>query len=676
MRDHARVSVIIPALDEARSIGKVLEAIPDWVDEVVVADNGSKDGTAAIAEEHGARVVHEARRGYGSACLKGIAALDAPDIVVFLDGDFSDHPDQMDRLVDPILRREAEMVIGSRVLGNAEAGALTPQARFGNRLACYLMRLFWGVRYTDLGPFRAIRFTTLQRLGMADPDYGWTVEMQIKAALLGVVAMEAPVDYRKRIGRSKVSGTVRGVLGAGYKILSTIFLSAAKYYIAGKKSSSERERLILFTRYPEPGKSKTRLIPALGPEGAAELQREMTAHTVKTALSAGGVPVEIRHAGGTQERMQKWLGEKLQYREQCTGDLGERMADAFATAFSDEVGRALLIGTDCPEITEGILREAFEALRRHDLVLGPATDGGYYLIGMRRSAAARAVPCVFRDIDWGTDGVFKATFAKVEKLGLSCTLLALLDDVDRPEDLVAWERAKADAEQDPERPSVSVIVPTLDEAGGIEATLEAICGRPGVEVIVVDGCSQDDTRAIARAAGARVYETSGGRAAQMNLGAAKARGGVLLFLHADTLLPENFDGLALDCLATPGTVAGAFEFATDESTASMRVIAAMANLRARWLQLPYGDQGIFLLKDVFRELGGYRQLSIMEDFDLVRRLARRGRVRIAGARAVTSARRWRRIGPWRTTLLNQAVIVLYYLRLPQRRIAALYHRPR
>ncbi len=579
-------------------------------------------------------------------------------------------------LIDPILRGEADMAIGSRVLGNAEAGALTPQARFGNRLACYLMRLFWGVRYTDLGPFRAIRFTTLRQLSMADPDYGWTVEMQIKAALQGVRATEVPVDYRKRIGRSKVSGMVRGVLGAGYKILSTIFVAALKYYLRGGASGARRKRIVVFTRYPEPGVTKTRLIPALGPEGAAELQREMTAHTVKAALSAGGVPVEIRYAGGSQEQMEAWLGKELQHREQAAGDLGDRMADAFATAFSEQIGRAVIMGTDCPEITEGILRQALNALRRHDLVLGPATDGGYYLIGMRRSAAARAVPDVFRDIDWGTDRVFEATLAKAKKLGLSCARLALLDDVDRPDDIEAWERARADADEDPARPSLSVIIPTLDEADHIEATLRAMAGSPDVEVIVLDGGSQDDTQAIARRAGARVYETSGGRAAQMNLGGAKARSGVLLFLHADTLLPDNFDRLALDCLATPGTVAGAFEFATDESTASMRLIAAVANLRARWLQLPYGDQGIFLRKDVFRELGGYRQLSIMEDFDLVRRLARRGRVRIVRARAVTSARRWRRIGPWRTTLLNQAVVVLYYLGLPRGRIAALYHRPR
>ena len=676
MRDNARVSVVIPALDEARSIGKVLEAIPDWVDEVVVADNGSKDGTAAIAEEHGARVVHEARRGYGSACLKGIAALDRPDIVVFLDADFSDHPEQMDSLVDPILRGEADMVIGSRVLGNAEAGALTPQARFGNRLACYLMRLFWGVRYTDLGPFRAIRFTTLRELSMTDPDYGWTVEMQIKAALRGVHVTEAPVDYRKRIGRSKVSGTVRGVFGAGYKILSIIFLAALKYYLSGGASRTCSRRLVVFTRYPVPGETKTRLIPALGAEGAAELQRDMTEHTVKIALSSEGLSVEIRYAGGTQERMEEWLGTEVQCREQAAGDLGERMSEAFAAAFSEEVDRCVLIGTDCPEIAEGILRAAFDALGRHDLVLGPATDGGYYLIGMRRTAAERAVPAVFRDIDWGSGDVFHSTLAKVEELGLRCALFAPLDDVDRPEDLEAWERAQADAEQDPERPSMSVIIPTLDEADHIEATLEAIGGSDGVEVIIVDGGSRDDTQTIARAAGARVYEISGGRAAQMNFGAAKARGAILLFLHADTLLPDNFDGLASDCLATSGTVAGAFEFATDEPTASMRLIATAANLRARWLQLPYGDQGIFLRKDVFRELGGYHQLSIMEDFDLVRRLARRGRVRIVGARAVTSARRWRRIGPWRTTLLNQVVVVLYYLGLPQGRIAALYHRPR
>ncbi|MCH7960539.1 MAG: glycosyltransferase family 2 protein, partial [Candidatus Hydrogenedentes bacterium] len=232
MRKGSRVTVLIPALNEELSIGRVLGEIPDWVDEIIVADNGSTDRTIENAKSAGATVVQEPHRGYGSACLCGIASIRDTDIVVFLDGDYSDFPAQMDRLVDPIASGDVDMVIGSRVRGHHQRGALTPQARFGNALACFLLRLFWGVRYTDLGPFRAIRYSTLTALDMQDPDYGWTVEMQIKAALSHVRTLEVPVDYRRRIGVSKVSGTVRGVVGAGYKILSTIFISAARHYVS------------------------------------------------------------------------------------------------------------------------------------------------------------------------------------------------------------------------------------------------------------------------------------------------------------------------------------------------------------------------------------------------------------------------------------------------------------
>lgn len=226
MRKGARIAVLIPAYDEEESIKKVVAAIPEWVDDMIVVDNGSTDQTADMARAGGARVVSEPRRGYGFACLAGIHALTDPDIVVFLDGDYSDYPDEMNRLVDPIIKDQADMVIGSRVLGRAEKGALKPQARFGNRLACLFIRLFWGVRYTDLGPFRAITYQALKFLDMRDTNYGWTVEMQIKAARGGLRSMEVPVSYRKRIGRSKVSGTIKGVIFAGSKILYKIFVSA------------------------------------------------------------------------------------------------------------------------------------------------------------------------------------------------------------------------------------------------------------------------------------------------------------------------------------------------------------------------------------------------------------------------------------------------------------------
>jgi glycosyltransferase involved in cell wall biosynthesis len=232
MRNGQNVAVIIPALNEARAIGKVLAAIPAWVDQVIVADNGSTDATADIAREGGAQVVSQPRRGYGAACLAGMAALGPAKVVVFLDGDYSDHPEQMPRLVDPVTQGRAQLVIGSRILGHRQPGALTPQARWGNWLACLLIRLFWGVRFSDLGPFRAVERGALERMGMADLNYGWTVEMQIKAARLGLVCSEAPVDYRRRLGLSHISGTFRGAMAAGGKILLTI----AKYALAGPGS--------------------------------------------------------------------------------------------------------------------------------------------------------------------------------------------------------------------------------------------------------------------------------------------------------------------------------------------------------------------------------------------------------------------------------------------------------
>ncbi len=220
------IGVVIPALDEERAIGHVIADIPAWVDEIVVADNGSRDRTAEIAERAGARVVHERERGYGAACQAGIAALRAADIVVFLDGDRSDDPGEMTALVDPIAGACADFVVGSRVTGNAARGALTPQQRFGNWLACRLIRLIWGARFTDLGPFRAIRRGTLQALNMTDRKFGWTVEMQIKAARAGVKTLEVPVRYRPRIGASKISGTLAGSVKAGAGILGMIARSA------------------------------------------------------------------------------------------------------------------------------------------------------------------------------------------------------------------------------------------------------------------------------------------------------------------------------------------------------------------------------------------------------------------------------------------------------------------
>ncbi len=221
----ARIDVLIPALNEEKSLPRVLEAIPDdWVRRIVVVDNGSDDRTAEVARNGGAEVVDEPHKGYGSACLAGLDHMHSapPDVVVFMDADYSDHPDQLPRVVSPILNDEAVMVIGSRAVGRRQPEALLPQARFGNALACALIEWLFGYHFTDLGPFRAIRWDALQSLEMRDPDFGWTVEMQARAARYGLPVVEVPVDYRERIGVSKITGTVRGTVLAGTKILSTI----------------------------------------------------------------------------------------------------------------------------------------------------------------------------------------------------------------------------------------------------------------------------------------------------------------------------------------------------------------------------------------------------------------------------------------------------------------------
>ena len=225
---HPVIKVIIPAFNEENGVGQVIQEIPkNLVIEIVVVNNASTDNTEEIAMQKGATVLREPISGYGRACLRGIEYLklsdNKPDIVIFLDADYSDYPEEIPELIKPILDNGVDLVIGSRALGNKEKGSMTPQQIFGNWLATRLMKIICNVKFTDLGPFRAIKFTKLLELDMQDKTYGWTVEMQLKAAKMGFNCVEVPVRYRKRIGFSKISGTIRGTLLAGYKILYTIF---------------------------------------------------------------------------------------------------------------------------------------------------------------------------------------------------------------------------------------------------------------------------------------------------------------------------------------------------------------------------------------------------------------------------------------------------------------------
>lgn len=231
-----RVSVVIPTYNESQSIGRVLADIsPGLVDQVIVVDSNSTDGTAKIAREMGAEVLQEPRRGYGRACLTGLAAVNAPDVVVFLDGDYSDRPAEMPRLLEPLRTGTADLVIGSRLAGERTAGAMPWHAVMGNRLAARLIAMLSGVRLTDLGPFRAARYQALIALELQESTYGWPVEMIVKGARQGLRISEVPVSYHPRIGSSKISGTLRGSIGAAYGILGAIL----KYHLFNTTSTRE-----------------------------------------------------------------------------------------------------------------------------------------------------------------------------------------------------------------------------------------------------------------------------------------------------------------------------------------------------------------------------------------------------------------------------------------------------
>jgi len=647
-----RIALIIPALNEEQAIAGVIASLPGWLDEVVVVDNGSTDRTAAIAADHGATVVHESRRGYGAACLAGLSHLASghrPDIVAFMDADRSDDPSDLPAVLEPIVCGSADLVIGSRVLGKADPGSLTLPQRFGNALATGLLRRLWGVRCTDLGPFRAIRFGHLARLRMDDLGYGWTVQMQARAAAAGYRAAEVPVSYRRRIGKSKISGTVRGVVGAGTKILSTI----ARERLRRPTRGIEHNRIIVFSRLPQPGNTKTRMIPALGPDGAADLQRQMTRCTLATVDRTADLidcESEVRHTGGTSEQMAEVFGSGRRYIPQGEGDLGERLHRALAEAFTNGMQQAVCIGSDCPSISHDLLSDALRRLAVHDLVIGPATDGGYYLIGMNQSHTD-----LFVGIDWGTGSVLAQTLARAESLGLRVHRLAELSDVDEPADLEHWQQVNSGGEAEP-KPWLGVIIPTLNEASSIVGAIRSARQCPGVEIIIADGGSTDATPQLARDHGARLIQCEPGRGRQLACGADQANGDVLLFLHADTRLPFGYVREIRRTLSKPHAVAGAFRMAFDHVSTPLRLVEWGTNLRSTWRQLPYGDQAIYLRRNTYEHLGGFRPLDAMEDFDLVWRLRRLGTVHISRLPAVTSARKYTTHGPWRTVLLHQWMI--------------------
>ena len=440
---------------------------------------------------------------------------------------------------------------------------------------------------------------------------------------------------------------------------------------------SVRERLIIFTRYPEPGKTKTRLIPVLGEQGSCALQRRMTEHLIskfRKLWPSHTRSIEMRFEGGNDTLMQNWLGGQFTYTRQPEGIIGQRMRLAFDEAFRSGFETLVIIGTDIPGITTGILKEAFELLHHHELVLGPARDGGYYLIGMNKASWPRAKALLIDNIHWSTAAVLSQTLAAAEKIGLGHILLETLDDVDRPEDLAIWQQRAQMASNSNRPDTISIIIPTLNEADMLATTLSTITNEEQVEIIVVDGGSNDGTPDLARSYGVKVLTDAPSKAAQMNAGAKIATGEILLFLHADTQLPEHFAESIISALYENGAVAGAFQLGIDSDTKGLRFIERVANWRSHRLQAPYGDQGIFVTRSLFYEIGGYADIPIMEDYEFIRRLRRKGQIVTLNQSVKTSPRRWLRFGILKTWLINQIIVIAYHLGVSPQRLSDWYRR--
>ena len=438
-----------------------------------------------------------------------------------------------------------------------------------------------------------------------------------------------------------------------------------------------KKKLIIFTRYPETGKTKTRLIPLLGAKGAADLHRKMTEHTLeklKRLSTSHELTIEICYDGGDETSMKNWLGPDFDYQSQGGGVLGLRMKRSFVDAFRSGADSAVLIGTDIPDITDTVIQTAFDGLKQKNMVIGPAKDGGYYLIGLRSDSIPQAIEKLFAGITWGRDDVLRKTTDVAKGFGLSFFLVDELEDVDQPEDLPILNRSKILNRQEFIPGNISVIIPTLNEADNITKTLSSIGHGAHKEIIVADGGSQDNTVSIAKSLGAKVINVLPPRSRQMNRGAADATGDVLLFLHADSRLPKNFDRLVLRSLAQPGIAAGAFSLHIDAPIPAVRLIERIANWRSRCLKIPYGDQGYFMSTRVFHQTGGFSDFPIMEDFELIRRLRKKGKIITLSAPVSTSSRRWQHFGILKTTLINQLIIIAYYMGIPPNTIARLYHR--
>jgi len=390
--------------------------------------------------------------------------------------------------------------------------------------------------------------------------------------------------------------------------------------------------------------------------------------TCRAAVAGHAIKLTVCFAEGRRRRMRNWLGRGPDYVRQGQPNLGLRLQAAFAQTLGASDCRTVIVGADCPGLTPDIIHAAFDALSSHALVLGPATDGGYYLVGL-----SQPCPGLFDGIPWGTEAVLRETLLRATQLGLNLHWLPPLTDANVPADLWTWEtlrpasrRGLANSHDSTGR--ISVVIPTLNEAANIARAI-ASAQSTATEVIVADGGSIDATVETARACGAKVIQSPRGRARQMNAGARMATGNVLLFLHADSQLPLECSEPIRDALADRRVAAGAFRLAIDADGVLVRCAETMARWRSVVGQAPRGNQALFMRADLFEAVGGYADMPVMEDDELVRRLRRRGRIVTLELALLASPRRWLTQGPARAIATRAMLSGAYRMGLSDTRLA-------
>ena len=426
--------------------------------------------------------------------------------------------------------------------------------------------------------------------------------------------------------------------------------------------SKPRPLLTIFARYPVPGEVKTRLADGIGMGPACALYRACVRRILHAAgawANEAGGQMRICTAGPADDKWRSWLGSRWECRSQSDGDLGRKMATALHQGLSEGYRPVLCVGTDVPGLEARQLKYALQSLRHADAVIGPSIDGGYYLVGINKPAWS-----LFTDIPWSTGGVLGTTRAAALKGGIHLAEIAPLDDLDSACDL--WGGAGR----------TSVVIPTLNEEKNVAACVGAAFGMGVSEVIVADGGSSDRTVNQAERAGAMVVTARRGRGVQLNAGASIAGGDTLWFIHADCRL----DPLALwemgRALQDPAVIGGAFELKIDRPTPWLKVIEATANLRSRLFGKPYGDQAMFVRREIFEQVGGFPDWPLMEDVEMSRRLRRAGKLVIVRSPGVTSARRWLERGVLRTYLTMKVLQVAYYLGASPESLSGLYEKGR